>query len=172
MRHENLHTGKYKCQRCEAPFMERNKLERHSRNPENCLKLQKIRSSVTVPAKSELVKQDIQRTTPLNKAIQPSVNDILTPDLQGESSPSEGADSKILRCPDCPKQYLKLDSFREHKIMHTGRFKCQRCGATFSSRSKLNKHSRIPESCIKLQKFRLNNLIKKQSVINRSRFVH
>ena len=154
MRHQIMHTGKYKCHRCEAPFTERSKLDKHSRNPESCLKLQKIRSPTIVPSQPEV-------TLP---------TDILTPNLQGESS--EGADSKILQCPECPKQYLKLDSFREHKIMHTGRFKCQRCGATFSSRSKLNKHSRIPESCIKLQKFRLNSLIKRQSVINRSRFVY
>ena len=161
-----MHTGKFKCQRCKAPFSERNKLDIHSRNPENCLKLQRIRSFPIVPAKPELMKQGTERTTLLNKSIQPLV---LTPDLQGKSSQSVGADSKILQCPDCPKQYLKLDSFREHKIMHTGRFKCQRCGAPFSSRSKLNKHSRIPESCINLQKFRLNALIKRQSVINRSR---
>ena len=164
-----MHTGKYKCQRCEAPFSERNKLDIHNRNPENCLKLHKIRSATIVPSKPDFVKQDTTlKATP--EVTLPTV--MLTPNLQGESSPTEGAGSKVLQCPECPKKYLKLDSFREHKIMHTGRFKCQRCGAPFSSRSKLNKHSRIPESCIKLQKFRLNNLIKRQSVINRSRFVH
>ena len=170
MRHENMHTGKYKCQRCEAPFREKFRLEQHSRNPENCLKLQRIRSFPIVPAKPELVKQDIEETT--NKAIKPLVTDILTHNLQGESSPSEGTDSKPLQCPDCPKQYFKRDSLTEHRIIHTGRFKCQRCGASFSTRSKLIKHSRNPASCTKLQKFRLNSLIKRQSVTNRSRLLH
>ena len=159
-----MHTGKYKCQRCEAPFSQRCRLELHSRNPENCLKLQKIRSSTKstiVPTKPEFVKQTTEITTTFNKATEKVTlaTDVLTHNLQGESSPSEVADSKPLQCPDCPKQYFKKDSLTDHKIIHTGRFKCRRCGAKFSARRTLEQHSKNPESCTKLQKIRLNNLI-------------
>ena len=43
--HNHVHTGKFSCPRCNAPFRRRRELERHSRRAENCSKLQKFRSS-------------------------------------------------------------------------------------------------------------------------------
>ena len=121
--HNNMHTDKNKCQRCEAQFASRSKLKKHNSNPNNCLALQKIRSS------------------------------------KNESSRS-GVDMKLLQCPECPNQYNKKESFRRHRLMHTEKYKCQRCEAPFTDGTKLDIHTRDPKSCSKLQKIRSSTLFK------------
>ena len=72
----------------------------------------------------------------------------------------KGVDKKMLQCPECPVQYNNRRSLTRHKIMHTGKYKCQRCEAPFSQRGQLDNHSRNPESCLKLQKIRSTKFVR------------
>ena len=130
MRHQIMHTGKYKCQRCEAGFTERSRLELHSRNPESCLKLQKIRKLET---NFVSVKAKMQAAMPIS---------------------NEKTEAKMHICNLCNKQYKNRVELLQHNNMHTGKFNCSRCNAPFRRRRELEKHSRKAVNCIKLKKIR------------------
>ena len=136
--HNNMHTGKNKCQKCKAHFTSRSKLKKHNGNPNNCLALQKIRSS------RNLIESGLANTTERNQWINT---------LNEESSRPE-VDMNLLQCPECPNQYNKKESLRKHRLIHTGKYKCPRCEAPFMERTKLDVHTRDPKSCTTLQKIR------------------
>ena len=133
--HRVIHTGKYKCQQCNEPFASRCKLKKHNRNPNSCLNLKKIRASRDVTANESITHRQI---------------------FYEESSqhPELSQNTFQWQCPECPNQYNNKKSLMRHMHMHTGKFKCPRCEAPFIERSKLDIHTRDPESCRKLIKIR------------------
>ena len=129
--HQNIHTGKHKCQKCNAPFMSMSKLKSHYRDPNNCLTIQEIRSWKNVIA-----------------------NKFSENDARKEKEPQPEVGKNCFQCPECPNQYNKKNSLMVHRVMHTGKYKCQKCKETFQSRSKLKKHINNPNSCLILKKIR------------------
>ena len=151
LQHKNMHTERYKCQKCKEPFSRRSRLERHNRNPENCLKIAKIRSSISVPSANKItIKYRIKKETTTSN----------------EESFQDELGMNFYQCPECPNQYNKKNSLMVHRVMHTGKYKCQKCKETFQSRSKLEKHINNPNSCLILKKIRAsrNDIITRKSI--------
>ena len=58
---------------------------------------------------------------------------------------------KIYECDECGMRFGNRGSYREHKIEHTGQFRCSLCQFGFSSERNLESHSRNPLNCKKVQ---------------------
>ena len=112
-------------------------MNQHSKKPEGCPERKKMRSSIKIPQAKE--------TTEISK-IPKEIES--RSELVKKNTGTEGM--KLYQCPECPNQYNQKKSLVKHKFMHTGKFKCPRCEAPFIEKSKLDIHTRNPDSCRQL----------------------
>ena len=140
-KHKIEHSEKYKCPRCKEHFSGRRMLECHNKNLEECLKLMKMQSSINVPLAKE--------TEEKSKIVKGNMSE-----SELGKKKTEGMNLNLYQCPECPNQYNRKSSLVKHKAMHTGEFKCPRCEAPFIERSKLDIHTRNPDSCRRLHNIR------------------
>ena len=59
-------------------------------------------------------------------------------------------------CEICFKSYHKKEYLNQHMNEHTDRFKCSSCSSTFSTKRRLDTHTRSPGNCSKLLQIREN----------------
>ena len=151
--HKNIHTEKYKCQKCKESFSRRSRLELHIRNPESCIKLKKIRSSINVPPVKETIDKSINEMGSISKDESAKEGTERASTLNEISSKPE-VGMYLFQCPECPNKYNKKNSLLKHSIVHTGKYVCQKCKEPFQSRRDLEEHIRKPDSCLTLKKRR------------------
>ena len=140
--------------------MERSKLDIHSRNPESCLKLQKIRSSTFVCDKAKtqttmLISKSVKRAREQGHEQDPkhqakvAIEESVEPNAVPIANDNKRENTHI--CNICNKQYKNRYDLIQHNNVHTGKFSCPRCNASFRRRRELEKHSRRAVNCTKLQ---------------------
>ena len=167
----------FKCEPCNVYLPRSFTLQRHEQDPKHQAKVATPpvlqTNDILVDELQEegfkqmqvLCRQKIDESTELNKDANISEPELenqgieRTTALKKETFQHGLEDSKLIQCPKCPNQYNKRNSFLRHQIMHTGKYKCQRCQAAFGERSKLDKHSRNPLNCTKLKKLRSSTIV-------------
>ena len=182
---QNPQEGDFICLRCNQPFSSRAILESHTKNPANCEKILKIRERLRErqtdstsdnlqevnndPVKVKQEQYDDQTFSAGNSgasyegneslismeeflspqaSVQPPVMDLSV--VKGEH-PVE----KLYQCEVCFKEFIRKETFRSHKNIHTDRFKCSSvCGSSFQTKQNLMSHLKNPENCHTLLKKR------------------
>ena len=181
MKHRFIHTGKFMCQKCKAPFTSRRGLKFHIRNPSNCLTLKKRRAPRNSTAANKHSKKEANTKkenkniltqevglaksylSERNESTPPKQIIEMTVDKSPESEESlihmpsskEGNTTATTHvCKICLKQFNRKLYLQKHKNVHSERYKCPGCKEPFSSRQGLGRHNRNPNNCVNLQKTR------------------
>ena len=51
------------------------------------------------------------------------------------------------KCPECPSMFSDRTSLYSHRIKHTNRFECKKCGRRFSRKGEMDRHCANPINC-------------------------
>ena len=62
-------------------------------------------------------------------------------------------------CTICQKQFQNRFALGRHRNMHTGKYRCPTCKATFGRRRSLETHCESPENCLKVKNIRSSTVL-------------
>ncbi|XP_035784823.1 zinc finger protein 11-like [Anopheles albimanus] len=153
-RHMNVHTDKYKCERCGKTFQNKRRLKDHMAAKRTCKEIPQgmadempscgrndssmpfqIRQK-QFPVQCERCGKTFQTKTNLNRHMAAKVP------CNERTGPST---STI--CPLCERNFSSNENLKRHMNVHTDKYKCERCGKTFQNKRRLKDHMAAKVPC-------------------------
>ena len=152
-KHMISHTSRYRCPSCNLGFSERQRLEKHLSNPDNCSKLIKIRER----KRGESASSNPELTFSENLELSGG---------QEESQDRQQLEEEVevFQCDHCFKFFSSKSSLKNHLVSHTDKFQCPKCDQGFSQKRFLETHIKSPSNCEKLLKTRSQEVDARQFV--------